>query len=145
MTQAALGPAVGLACATALGAAWLRNSLPPGLSVLERALAWLLLGSALAAGGTLLLTDVEALYPATLAALLAVIAVAGLLATRRSSRPRAVWARPGRRDLALLALAAALLAMALPPFEWVLGGRDPGTYVNAGLQMRARHATAPAR
>lgn len=145
MTHAVLGGAAALAMAMGLGAAWLRGRLPAGLTLLERAFAWLLLGIALASATALLLADIGVLYSGALMGALAILAACGLLATRRSSAPGSVQRRSGKRDVALMALVALLLGLALPPFEWVLGGRDPGTYVNAGLQMRSRHATEPRR
>ena len=45
-----------------------------------------------------------------------------------------------RTDLALVAAALATVALALPGFEWSLGGRDAGTYVNEVVQIQDRGA-----
>ena len=48
--------------------------------------------------------------------------------------------RFSRTDLALVAAALATIALALPGFEWSLGGRDAGTYVNEVVQIQDRGA-----
>ncbi len=116
--------------------------MPTGLSPLERVVAWLLLGTAIVSVTSLLLADLG-LFTGWAVAGAVLLAGAGVLLAGRRRRdaggglPR----RSLRRDAVLVALVALLLALALPPFEWVLGGRDPGTYVNAALQMRAEHST----
>lgn len=142
---ALLGTAGALALTAIVGWSWLRGRLPAGLSALERALATLLLGTTLVACGALLLGDLGWFGPVPLVALLVVFGTAGLLATRRGGKRAALPPRPGRRDLWLLVAGAVLLAVALPPFEWVLGGRDPGTYVNGALQLRASGSIAAER
>jgi len=46
---------------------------------------------------------------------------------------------PGSRDWGELAVASALVAFTLvayyPPYEYILGGRDPGIYVNTGFHL----------
>ena len=50
--------------------------------------------------------------------------------------------RPPRRVLPAAAIPLALLVLCwvrfLPPFEYVMGGKDPGTYINEGIQIAQR-------
>jgi ElaB/YqjD/DUF883 family membrane-anchored ribosome-binding protein len=58
-----------------------------------------------------------------------------ILAWRQRLRYRAA-ARPGVSLLIPLALAGLTLWLFPPPAEYVIGGKDPGVYVNAGVQIR---------
>jgi hypothetical protein len=70
-----------------------------------------------------------------------VLSVAALAAgLRGSARPRRPWPGPG----ALIPIALAIFAAArfAPPSEYVIGGKDPGVYVNAGVQIAQRGTLA---
>jgi hypothetical protein len=64
----------------------------------------------------------------------AAAAVVALL--RGGPRPARVWPGPG----ALVPIALAIVAAVrfAPPSEYVIGGKDPGVYVNAGVQIAQR-------
>src|SRR5262249_461990 len=59
---------------------------------------------------------------------------------RGGPRPARVWAGPG----ALVPIALAILATIrfAPPSEYVIGGKDPGVYLNAGVQIAQRGTLA---
>jgi hypothetical protein len=52
-------------------------------------------------------------------------------------KPGVKFPRPSRglRTLAVLLLVALSFALFFRPFEWVVGGRDPGVYVNTGVNI----------
>lgn len=58
----------------------------------------------------------------------------------RHKRPSAV--RPGREALIPVILAIAAAVRFSPPSEYVIGGKDPGVYVNAGVQIAQRGTLA---
>jgi len=68
----------------------------------------------------------------------ALIVVAGAALTIAVSRRR-LSLRPGASSRSELLIASALVAFSaaiyFPPFEHILGGRDPGVYVNAGFHL----------
>jgi hypothetical protein len=92
-------------------------------------------GSILVSGWvSLALAELGWFSPARTAILVSLGAsIAGTALRRRLSL------RPGPHSVSELAVAAALAAFALvvyfPPFEHILGGRDPGVYVNAGFHL----------
>lgn len=104
-----------------------------GLSGLERGLAWFLAGAALVGALGVLLGTLGWFSPALLLPAVALAGAGAALARRYLARPSAPAAATPGRDrwllLALVPVAAALLAAG--PFDWSLGGRDPGNYVNA--------------
>ena len=68
----------------------------------------------------------------------ALVVGAGVLAASIFFRKRLAF-EPGRLDLVELVVAVSVLGFALlvyfPPFEYTLGGRDPGIYVNSGFHI----------
>ena len=67
-------------------------------------------------------------------ALVALMAVAG----NRRLLYRGEAPRPTASALVPAAIVAAGLAQLLPPAEYVMGGKDPGTYMNEGIQLAQR-------
>ena len=79
--------------------------------------------------------------------------MAGSSASTRGSRPRRCCsgadssslrgaARPTLASIVPVALVALCLWRYGPPAEYVMGGKDPGAYVNAGIQIAQRGALA---
>jgi hypothetical protein len=68
------------------------------------------------------------------------VAVALLAASWRRSLPAA--ARPGLTALIPVALAIVAAWRFAPPSEYVIGGKDPGVYINAGVQIAQRGTIA---
>src|SRR6185295_15960651 len=62
------------------------------------------------------------------------------LVWRSPARP--AYARPGIAALIPLALAVLAVWRFGPPSEYVIGGKDPGVYVNAGVQIAQRGTLA---
>lgn len=92
-------------------------------------------GSLLVSGWlSLLLAELGWFSPARTAIAVAAGTGVAVIATRK----RLVW-RPGFVQPGAILVAAGIVAFALvvyfPPFEYILGGRDPGIYVNAGFQL----------
>ena len=71
---------------------------------------------------------------------LVTLAAVGVAAWRTPLRPPR--AAPGLAALVPIALAAAALWRFGPPSEYVIGGKDPGVYVNAGVQIAQRGTLA---
>ena len=88
-------------------------------------------GVAATATAALALSVVGAFSTAALVVLVAALALAGFLLHRPTARELGPG-RPSRPQVAALALVAAFLVLATPAFPYVLGGRDPGIYVQAG-------------
>jgi hypothetical protein len=59
---------------------------------------------------------------------------------RRSAAPRGPW--PGTGALIPIALALFAATRFSPPSEYVIGGKDPGVYINAGVQIAQRGTLA---
>lgn len=70
-----------------------------------------------------------------LAVVLALAATGRLRFTEGAPRPQ--W--PALIPLALLALGASMY-FAMPPAEYIVGGRDPGVYMNQGIQIAQRRS-----
>lgn len=92
-------------------------------------------GSFLVSGWVALaLTEVSRYTPLNAAGAVAILALVGWALTRR--RLRFAF---GAWDAREIAVVAALLGFTLvayfPPFEYILGGRDPGIYVNTGFHV----------
>ena len=84
----------------------------------------------------LTLAEIGRFSPANVATVVGIlVAVAAL--TRRKH----LSFDPGSRDWRELGFASALVAFTLvayyPPYEYILGGRDPGIYVNTGFHPSA--------
>jgi len=82
----------------------------------------------------LLLAELARFSPANTASLVGGLVLLGALAARKH-----LALRPGSFRWDELAVLVCLVGFALtvyfPPFEYVLGGRDPGVYVNAGFHL----------
>jgi hypothetical protein len=119
----------GLALVVAMG-----RSAKSRLSLLEQ-LYLVVAGSVLVSGWvSLVLAELGAFSPERTAVVVASgFAIAILVARRRFS------VRAGSVDGRELAVMGGILAFAVsvyfPPFEHILGGRDPGIYVNAGFHL----------
>jgi hypothetical protein len=92
-------------------------------------------GSMLVSGWvSLFLAEVGVFSPSRTAIVVCAGAALAILVLRRR-----LSLRPGPRSRPEIVVAAALVAFAVvvyfPPFEHILGGRDPGVYVNAGFQL----------
>ncbi len=74
--------------------------------------------------------------------LIADLAIAGVLALAARFRLRlgAAARRPGLSAVLPLTLVLLGFARFFPPSEYVIGGKDPGVYVNAGIQIAQRGA-----
>lgn len=136
--ETAVRAGTGLVVVALVGGAWLRGRVPSGFTLLERTVARLLLGGALASAVALVLADLGAFRGWAVLAVLLALALAGRAVS--PGEAGSVPPRDERRDLVLLALVGLLLALSLPTFPWILGGRDPGTYVNAAVQIRSTHS-----
>ena len=82
----------------------------------------------------LTLAEIGWFSPTRVAAVVAIlVAVAALVFSKQLSFA------PGSRNWRELAVASALIAFTLvafyPPYEYILGGRDPGVYVNTGFHL----------
>ena len=66
------------------------------------------------------------------------ISIAVLLAWRSQLRLRPTVARPTAAALVPVALVAFALWLYGPPAEYIMGGKDPGAYMNAGIQIAQR-------
>ena len=69
------------------------------------------------------------------------VALAAAAAARFRLRLGPTARRPGLSALLPLALIVLGLWRFFPPSEYVIGGKDPGTYMNEGIQMAQRGAT----
>lgn len=67
-----------------------------------------------------------------------VAAVVVVVALRQHLRWPSRAARPSWPALVPLAIVGLSLSLYLPPAEYVIGGRDPGTYINEGIQIAQR-------
>lgn len=67
---------------------------------------------------------------------LACLAMLAVWRSRLRLGGAAPWPRPGAG--VPVAIAALVVWMAVPPAEYVMGGKDPGTYVNEGIQIAQR-------
>jgi hypothetical protein len=73
----------------------------------------------------------------------ALVAIAAAVAARFHLRLEAAR-RPDAWMLVPLALAAVGMLRFFPPSEYIIGGKDPGTYINEGIQIAQRGALRPA-
>jgi hypothetical protein len=120
-----------------VGHALVRGRLPPRLSGLEAVAVRLVVGLGALAAAAVALADAGLHAPWSVAAV-----AAALVATGFAVNPSDADAWPGftRADGALAAIALAVMVLALPGFEWALGGRDSGTFVNEVVQIQERGA-----
>ena len=137
----ALPGAIGaLAVVWALGAAWLKGRLA-STTGLERLAARLAVGLAGVGVIATAFADLGFHYGWAIGLMAVLVSGLGLVANAgRHDRP----ARWSRVDLAIGALAAALLIAALPAFDATLGGSDAGTFANEAIRLQQRHATEAA-
>jgi 4-amino-4-deoxy-L-arabinose transferase-like glycosyltransferase len=110
-----------------------RARFPKDLSLLEWLFISSLISVALSSWIALLLAELALFSLAAVLALLLATSLALLLFGRRASwrLPKPAW--PGVLLIPILILLALLLYS--PPYEYVLGNWDPGTYVNAGAHL----------
>jgi hypothetical protein len=132
----ALGAAVAVAAVWLVGHALLRGRLPGGLGSVEIHAAKLVTGLGALSLAAVALADLRLHAPWSMATVTVVLIAVGL-GCNPADITRPVRART-RTDLALVAAAVATIALALPGFEWSLGGRDAGTYVNEVVQIQER-------
>ena len=131
----ALGAAGAIAAVWLVGSALLRGRLPAGLSAVEVHAARLVTGVGALSVAAVALADLGLHAPWSIAAVTAALIAVGFACNPSDS---AESPRFTRTDLALVAAALATVALALPGFEWSLGGRDAGTYVNEVVQIQER-------
>ncbi len=118
-----------------VGSALLRGRLPAGLRAVEAHAARLVTGLGALSLAAVALADLGLHAPWSIAAVTAALIAAGFACNPPDS---AEAPRITRTDLALVAALLATTALALPGFEWSLGGRDAGTYVNEVVQIQER-------
>ena len=133
----ALGAAAAIAAVWLVGHALLRGRLPAGLSSLEMHAARLVTGLGALSAAAVALADLGLHAPWSMATVTVVLIAIGLGCNPAGDDAPA---RFSRTDLALVAAALLTIALALPGFEWSLGGRDAGTYVNEVVQIQERGA-----
>lgn len=68
----------------------------------------------------------------------AIVSVLAALAGRGALLYRGAAPRPGPWAIVPLLVAAAGVRLFFPPSEYVMGGKDPGTYMNEGIQIAQR-------
>src|SRR5207248_6526517 len=68
------------------------------------------------------------------------VAIAAAAAARGRVRLGAATRRPSATALIPIALVLLGLWRFFPPSEYVIGGKDPGTYMNEGIQIAQRGA-----
>lgn len=118
----------GLVLVAALGGTKLR------LDLLEQ--AYLTVAGSLLVSGwvSLLLAELGWFAPGRTAIVVAAGSALAVLSLRKR-----LELRPGKAGAKAILVAAGILAFAIvvyfPPFEYILGGRDPGIYVNAGFHL----------
>ena len=120
-----------------VGHALVRGRLPTGLSGLEALAARLVVGLAALSVGSVALADAGLHAPWSVATLAAALVAIGFACNRPATD---AWPGFSRPDALLAAGALVTIALALPGFEWSLGGRDAGTYVNEVVQIQERGA-----
>jgi hypothetical protein len=120
-----------------VGHALVRGRLPAGLSALEAVAVRLVVGLGALSVASVALADAGLHAPWSVAT----VALA-LVAIGFACNPSGTEASGRFRTTDVLLAAAALLTivLALPGFEWSLGGRDAGTYVNEVVQIQERGA-----
>jgi hypothetical protein len=120
-----------------VGHALVRGRLPAGLTGLEALAARLVVGLGALSVGAVALADAGLHAPWSVAT----VALA-MIAIGFACNPSGADAWPGftRTDAVLAVAAVATVLLALPGFEWSLGGRDAGTYVNEAVQIQERGA-----
>ena len=133
----ALGAAGAIAAVWLVGSALLRGRLPAGLSAVEVHAARLVTGLGALSVAAVALADLGLHAPWSIAAVTAALIAVGFACNPSDG---AESPRFTRTDLALVAAALVTVALALPGFEWSLGGRDAGTYVNEVVQIQDRGA-----
>lgn len=133
----ALRAAGAVAAVWLVGYALLRGRLPGTLTRLEEHAARLVAGLAALAAAAVVLADAGLHAGWSIATATVALVACGFGVNPARPAPQTSWTRP---DLALLAMAVAAIALALPAFEWSLGGRDAGTYVNEVVQLQDRGA-----
>ena len=131
----ATGAAGAIVAVWLVGHALLRGRLPAGVGALEEHAARLVTGLGALSLAAVALADLGLHAPWSMAAVTAALIAVGLACNPPDA---AVPLRLTRTDLALVAAAIAMVALALPGFEWSLGGRDAGTYVNEVVQIQER-------
>ena len=120
-----------------VGHALVRGRLPTGLSGLEALAARLAIGLAALSVGAVVLADTGLHAPWSVATLAAALVAIGFACNPSAGDG---WRGFSRTDAVLAAGALVTVALALPGFEWSLGGRDAGTYVNEVVQIQERGA-----
>lgn len=113
--------------------AWLSSAVRGKLTGGER-IYLIVAGSLLVSGWVgLLLAELGRFSPARVATIVFILTAVGAVALRRRLSLRGSWEGPE------LIAAGLLVAFAVvnyfPPFDYVLGGRDPGVYVNIGFHL----------
>ena len=133
----ALRAAGAVAVVWLVGSALLRGRLPAGLGAVEVHAARLVAGLGALSVAAVALADLGLHAPWSIAAVTAALIAIGFACNPADD---AESPQVSRTDLALVAAALATIALALPGFEWSLGGRDAGTYVNEVVQIQDRGA-----
>jgi hypothetical protein len=131
----ALGAAAAIAAVWLVGHALLRGRLPAGLGALEVQAARLVTGLGALSLAAVALADLGLHAAWSMATLTVALIAVGLACNPAADESPA---RLGRTDLVLLAAALLTIALALPGFDWALGGRDAGTYANEVVQIQER-------
>ena len=123
---------------------WWRRDLRAGLGADERAFWAVLLSLCWSVAVTLALALANRYSFDRLLTTNAVVSVLLVLIARLRLRYDTPAPRPGWRALMPIALVALGGSLYFPPSEYVIGGKDPGTYLNEGVQIAQRGAAIPA-
>ena len=123
---------------------WWRRNLRAGLGADERAFWAVLLSLCWSVAVTLALALANRYSFDRLLTTNAVVSVLLVLIARLRLRYDTPAPRPGWRALVPIALVALGGSLYFPPSEYVIGGKDPGTYLNEGVQIAQRGAAIPA-
>lgn len=104
----------------------------------ERAFWAVILSVALSLGVTMALAAMGQYRLDRLMAVNLVVVLAAAAAARFRLRLGKAAPRPGAAALIPLLLVALMAGRAFPPAEYIIGGKDPGTYMNEGIQIAQR-------
>lgn len=108
------------------------------LSFEERAFWAIVLSLALSLAVTLLLAAIGQYRFSRLLIINGLVALTALATWRTGLLYRGAAARPGWHALLPVILIGLGLRLFFPPSEYVIGGRDPGSYMNEGIQIAQR-------